>query len=143
MMSFLYEALKFLREYYLRQTIRKESERNAIAMSSEVPVQTVVGGLADIGTSRHGTNNMATSPSIRSHLMSDIHEKTFCQKICATPHLLQTLLSMIQVVLSYLLMLIFMTYNYWLCLAIVLGLGFGYFFFGWFKQDIYENECCQ
>ena len=46
-------------------------------------------------------------------------------------HLLQTVLHMLQVFLGYLLMLAFMTYNVWLCVAIILGAGSGYFLFGW------------
>jgi len=49
---------------------------------------------------------------------------------------------MAQVVLSYVLMLIVMTYNVWLCLAVILGAGSGYFFFGWKKSlvvDITEH----
>ncbi|XP_075972290.1 high affinity copper uptake protein 1-like [Anticarsia gemmatalis] len=48
-----------------------------------------------------------------------------------TGHVIQTLMHFIQSTLSYMLMLIFMTYNVWLCLALVLGLTFGYFLFGW------------
>ena len=34
---------------------------------------------------------------------------------------------MLQVVVGYILMLVVMTYNVWLCLAVVLGMGLGYF----------------
>jgi copper transporter 1 len=57
-------------------------------------------------------------------------------------HTWQTTLHIVQVILSYFLMLIFMTYNVWLCLAVVLGAGAGYFFFGWKKSlvvDITEH----
>lgn len=57
-------------------------------------------------------------------------------------HFLQTGLHVVQVTVSYFLMLIFMTYNVWLCLAVVLGAGFGYFVFGWMINkvvDIYEH----
>jgi len=46
-------------------------------------------------------------------------------------HTIQTLLHMLQTFISYLLMLIFMTYNVYLCIAIILGAGLGYFAFGW------------
>jgi copper transporter 1 len=39
-------------------------------------------------------------------------------------------LHVLQFTISYWLMLIFMTYNVWLCLATVLGAGFGYLMFG-------------
>lgn len=62
--------------------------------------------------------------------------------MCSQGHMVQTLLHMVQFVISYLLMLIFMTYNVWLCLAVLLGSGLGYFTFGWRKSvavDITEH----
>ncbi|KAL7744168.1 hypothetical protein ACLKA6_009143 [Drosophila palustris] len=58
-------------------------------------------------------------------------------------HLYQTLLHVLQVTLSFLLMLIFMTYNVWLCLMVVLGAGVGYFLFCWKKSVIVDvTEHC-
>ena len=45
-----------------------------------------------------------------------------------------------QVTLAYLLMLIFMTYNTWLCAAVVVGAAVGYFLFGWRKTIVYEES---
>ncbi|XP_052220766.1 high affinity copper uptake protein 1-like isoform X12 [Dreissena polymorpha] len=47
------------------------------------------------------------------------------------PHALQSLLVLIQTFISYCVMMIFMNYNAWLCLAVVLGSGAGYFLFNW------------
>ncbi len=68
-------------------------------------------------------------------------------------HLVQTALHLLQVSLSYLLMLIFMTYNTWLCAATVVGLTFGYFLFGWRRKAALlhrlqggagdDGDCCQ
>ena len=44
----------------------------------------------------------------------------------------------VQIVLSYCLMLIFMTYNVWLCLAVALGAAIGYFMFGWKKTVVVD-----
>ncbi|KOB66637.1 Copper transporter, partial [Operophtera brumata] len=45
---------------------------------------------------------------------------------------------------SYILMLVFMTYNVWLCIALVAGLAVGYFFFGWRKNTVVDvTEHCQ
>ncbi|XP_017054632.1 high affinity copper uptake protein 1 isoform X2 [Drosophila ficusphila] len=61
----------------------------------------------------------------------------------STNHLLQTLLHVLQVTLSFLLMLIFMTYNVWLCLMVVLGAAVGYFLFCWKKSVIVDvTEHC-
>ncbi|KAL3278457.1 hypothetical protein HHI36_013778 [Cryptolaemus montrouzieri] len=58
-------------------------------------------------------------------------------------HCFQTFLHMIQMILSYFLMLIFMTYNVWLCIAVVVGAGIGYFLFGWKKSVIVDvTEHC-
>ncbi|XP_065169676.1 high affinity copper uptake protein 1-like [Atheta coriaria] len=52
------------------------------------------------------------------------------------PHGVQTLMHAIQFILSYFLMFIFMTFNVWLCLAVILGGGVGYFLFGWKKTSV-------
>ena len=59
-------------------------------------------------------------------------------------HLAQTGLYAVQVALSYLLMLVFMTYNTWLCLATLAGITAGYFAFGWKKNVMVEQTdvCC-
>jgi len=60
-------------------------------------------------------------------------------KIFSGTHMAQTVLHVVQVVVSYFLMLIFMTYNVWLCLAVVLGAGAGYFVFGWKKALVVDT----
>lgn len=61
----------------------------------------------------------------------------------SSSHLLQTLLHVLQVFISYCLMLVFMTYNVWLCIAVILGAGTGYFFFGWKRAVVVDvNEHC-
>ncbi|CAL7947814.1 unnamed protein product [Xylocopa violacea] len=58
-------------------------------------------------------------------------------------HTFQTFLHIVQIVLSYFLMLIFMTYNVWLCFAVVFGAAIGYFLFGWKKSVIVDvTEHC-
>jgi copper transporter 1 len=53
-------------------------------------------------------------------------------------HLLQTVLHMVQVFVSYCLMLVFMLFNGWLCLAIVLGAGLGYNVLGWKRHQLQQ-----
>ncbi|CAB3382481.1 Hypothetical predicted protein [Cloeon dipterum] len=48
-------------------------------------------------------------------------------------HLIQTGLHVVQVILSYFLMLIVMYYNVWLFIAVVLGATIGHYIFGWQK----------
>lgn len=58
-------------------------------------------------------------------------------------HSFQTFLHIVQIIISYFLMLIFMTYNVWLCFAVVLGAAIGYFLFGWKKSVIVDvTEHC-
>ncbi|CRK89687.1 CLUMA_CG003409, isoform A [Clunio marinus] len=58
-------------------------------------------------------------------------------------HFYQSVLHLIQVTLSLMLMLIFMTYNTWLCLAVVFGAMIGYLLFGWKKSVVVDvTEHC-
>ncbi|KAL6446271.1 hypothetical protein ACFW04_001112 [Cataglyphis niger] len=57
-------------------------------------------------------------------------------------HFLQTFLHVMQVVLGYFIMFIFMTYNYWLCIAIGVGTAVGYWLFAWEKTNNDNTECC-
>lgn len=69
----------------------------------------------------------------------------FCSRhrMLSFPHAIQTGLHVVQIIVSYFLMLIFMTYNVWLCLAVVLGAGVGYFVFGWKKASVVDiTEHC-
>ena len=64
-------------------------------------------------------------------------------RLFSSSHVLQTVLHVVQVFVSYCLMLVFMTYNLWLCLAVVLGAGLGYFLFGWKRAVVVDsNEHC-
>lgn len=65
------------------------------------------------------------------------------QQMLSFPHIFQTVLHIIQVVISYFLMLIFMTYNAYLCIAVAAGAGTGYFFFSWKKAVVVDiTEHC-
>ncbi|XP_067642409.1 high affinity copper uptake protein 1-like [Eurosta solidaginis] len=75
--------------------------------------------------------------------IAGLRRKQILKQVIARPHLIQTVLYLCQVTMSMLLMLTFMTFNYWLCLAIILGLTLGYFIFGWIKDDAYDSDCCQ
>ena len=50
-------------------------------------------------------------------------------------HLTQTLLHVLQYTISLILMLGFMTFNVWICLAILFGSAIGFWCFGWIKYD--------
>lgn len=71
---------------------------------------------------------------------------SFFDKICRRDHLYQTVLHVSQFIIGYSLMLIFMTYNIWLCLAVATGIGFGFFIFGADRvmdHGLVQNgDCC-
>lgn len=54
---------------------------------------------------------------------------------CNIHHLSQTFLHVVQVVVGYLLMLVVMTFQVYLGLAVVIGAGLGYFFFAGLISD--------
>ena len=59
--------------------------------------------------------------------------------MCSCAHIIQTLMHVVQLIVSYLLMLVFMTFNLYLCAAVVLGSGVGYFLFRWKRPDAEEK----
>lgn len=74
--------------------------------------------------------------------VSQVH-KVEKHKMLSWAHGLQTMLHVIQLIVSYFLMLIFMTYNVWLCVGVILGAGVGYFIFGWKKASVVDiTEHC-
>jgi copper transporter 1 len=82
----------------------------------------------------------------QSSLMEPMEEVSYRrpQTMFSRVHGFQTFLHVLQTVLSYFLMLIFMTYNVWFCVALVFGIGVGYFLFAW-KTTCMVDACqgCQ
>jgi copper transporter 1 len=54
--------------------------------------------------------------------------------------MIQTLLHIIQMTIGYLIMLIAMTFNTYLLLAIVFGAGLGHFLFGWRRSSVLDHN---
>lgn len=70
-----------------------------------------------------------------------VQQKT--PKMLSVPHAYQTFLHGVQMLISYMLMLVFMTYNSWLCAAVILGSASGYFLFGWRESVVVDfTEHC-
>lgn len=91
---------------------------------------------------RNSHRSHANSHSSSIELNKQLEQLSWSQGMFRTLHLVQTLLHAVQFLLSYLLMLVFMTYNVWLCLAVLFGATFGFFVFGWKKHsavDITEH----
>ncbi|XP_075254486.1 protein SLC31A2-like [Convolutriloba macropyga] len=57
-------------------------------------------------------------------------------------HLIQTFLHFLQSSISYLLMLVVMTFNMWLFFSVILGLTVGYFLFGQWKTEGNKPDHC-
>ncbi|XP_064616206.1 high affinity copper uptake protein 1-like isoform X2 [Liolophura sinensis] len=113
-LAMFYEGLKVLREHLLRKA-------NVNVRYHSMPV---------------------SNGSAGDTMLTETH-KTVGSRLLSGSHFLQTLLHMVQIVISYFLMLIFMTYNAWLCIAIALGAGAGYFAFGWKRAIVVDiNEHC-
>ncbi|XP_048368524.1 high affinity copper uptake protein 1 [Sphaerodactylus townsendi] len=86
--------------------------------------------------------NSMPVPGPNGTVLMETH-KTVGQQMVSFPHIFQTVLHIIQVVISYFLMLIFMTYNAYLCIAVAAGAGMGYFFFSWKKAVVVDiTEHC-
>ena len=64
-------------------------------------------------------------------------------RLLSIAHVMQTFLHILQMAMSYALMLIAMTFNTYLFLAVVLGAGLGHFLFGWSRSSVIDyNEPC-
>ncbi|CAF1083681.1 unnamed protein product [Adineta ricciae] len=84
------------------------------------------------------SNNNDLLPRVRT---SD--NRTKRARLLSTYHIIQTLLHILQMGISYLLMLIAMTFNVYLFLAVILGAGLGHFLFGWRRSTVIDyNEHC-
>ncbi|XP_062504713.1 protein SLC31A2-like [Corticium candelabrum] len=98
----LYEALKMLREVLMAMTLRRV-EQDALEGHKNPP--------------RNEQQAQENAASDRKQFI----------RLPLGDHMLQTVLHMVQVLISYLLMLAVMTYNVWLLLGVVMGGGIGYF----------------
>lgn len=130
--AMLYEGLKVLREYLLERANQLEYVKR-------------YGGSSDAQNS-HNSNSPLTDSSSPSDepivagspaTAAMPHPSEF-RRAFGGYHLLQTVLHILQVTLSYALMLIAMTFNIWLFLAVVFGAGAGHLLFGWRKRVVYD-----
>ncbi|CAL1541155.1 unnamed protein product [Lymnaea stagnalis] len=126
-LSIFYEAIKFFREYLLERFAHKQTSNVGIINGSyDNPFAT---GSVD---EKHETPKLQRIPV------------TARRGILDPGHFLQTALHLLQVFISYCLMLVVMTFNVWLLLAVIVGAAVGYFFFGWMRRSVTDsNEHCQ
>lgn len=125
LMGVLYEGIKAYREYWMRGAFEEVSYnevRDERRKRSDIPEE-------------EGTS---TSESPRDIISDQGSIKIIQTKMFSLPHIILTVLHMLQMTLAYFLMLIVMTYNSWLCAAVILGSTLGYFCFGWRKTSIVD-----
>ena len=130
-LAFLYEGLKCYREFLIKKRI---------LLQRSFPIA-VVGAGSDHRVINEGDDVM-TGDGADSALRS-VTRRTGRSKIFNIPHVFQSLLHVFQVAMSYTLMLGFMTFNAWICISILLGVGMGYFTFCWRKLSVVDvTEHC-
>lgn len=130
-MGLFYEGLKFFREVVVR-SYNTRSSTNSYDDPEQKDVVVNGSGNGD-NPALVSKNNGDASSSSESNLVK-IVKTSMWSKV----HLLQTILHFLQIILSYFLMLIFMTYNVWLCLAVALGDTVGFFIFGWRRSVVMD-----
>ncbi|XP_014090685.3 high affinity copper uptake protein 1 isoform X2 [Bactrocera oleae] len=121
--AFLYEALKYARQQLHKHAAQKGAEKMAIEVEAR----------------------RAAHPPGCTHAptpLPEIRVKTYRDNLFSKHHIIQSLLNVVQIIISYLLMMVFMNFNYWLWLSMILGMGFGYFCFGCIRQQGTGAECC-
>ncbi|XP_078685376.1 uncharacterized protein LOC144918441 [Branchiostoma floridae x Branchiostoma belcheri] len=123
--AMLYEGLKVWRE----MLIVRAADSSKAARSNSYSLNNI-------------TNGKSTS-TLDVDIVPRAAEPSTRHRICNCMHALQSLLHIVQVLISYGLMLVFMTFNVWLCLSVALGAGAGYFAFGWRRPiTVDRNEHC-
>jgi len=132
----LYELLKFYREW-LKQKERRRLEGGAHRRrSSRRGRRRRSKSVTVVKSADEFSLPIASSTIVPGNPQTGI---TVRLPWLAPMHMYQTLLHMLQVTISFMLMLVFMTFNVWLCLAVVLGAGFGYFLFFVRNESITEH----
>ena len=133
LLAILYEGIKCYREHLYK--------RLSFAVKKEVPV--INGSNISSRGQSTGLNSNGLVGSSKVTLGAPVaSESTINPRIFSVPHLIQSGLHVTQVVLSYSLMLAFMTFNAWICCSILLGAGLGYFMFYWRKITIVHVTDC-
>ena len=130
-LAFLYEGLKCYREFLIKKRI---------LLQRSFPIA-VIGGGSDHRAIQE--DDPTTADMTGSSNLHSVTRRTGSSKIFNLPHALQSLLHVVQVALSYTLMLGFMTFNVWICVSILFGVGIGYFTFCWRKLNVVDvTEHC-
>jgi len=156
LLAMLYEGLKYYREHLLHKAFKRSpdntmnendnTDRGMLNDSSTTPLQKKASCHHPVDNSCPADDEVAYGPTTSNN--KDKNSPYYLIKPYMTTmfnqvHVFQTLLHLVQIIISYLLMLVFMTYNVWLCIAVALGATTGYFIFGWRKTVVVDiTEHC-
>lgn len=137
--AFLYEGLKLAREILIRHELVTSRLSSSLLENSTVNYNKE----CCCNNYPSGTKCQQCKITNENKFSEQVTFKSYRMSLFSRGHLLQTLLHMLQITVSYLLMLVFMTYNVWLCLSVVVGAALGFFVFGTQRLTSIEiNENC-
>ncbi|XP_054156817.1 high affinity copper uptake protein 1-like [Oppia nitens] len=137
-LAIIYEMLKFYRDRHLQRARSSVVTISSISSSEENGgASTISAGSSVSGGGGAGGAYDRPLHHNHQHNRDSVHRPTM--RLLSAAHMWQTLLHMIQIFISYILMLAFMYFNAWLCLAIILGSGVGYFAIGTRKNNPYST----
>lgn len=169
-MAIALEAIKFYREHLLKQfnfsvsqnlptvgNVRRSSSSYSHIQRKELhnidshhqqqqqhPSEAYTGRHSSINSSASSAsrNNVPVtknveSPGSKKLLFSNSHFKI---RLVSFAHFIQTCLYLIQLILTYILIMGIMTFNMYICLSIVFGSTIGYWLFFWRKVTIIYDE---
>ncbi|CAF0993473.1 unnamed protein product [Adineta steineri] len=127
--AILYEGLKTVRDHLAKQEVCRQypdenNRQSPLVRQHDQPYDR--------------PNNTDLIPRVRTET-----NRPKRARLLSTYHIIQTLLHVLQMGISYLLMLVAMTFNTYLFLAVIFGAGLGHFLFGWRRSSIIDyNEHC-
>jgi len=127
LMGFLYEALKYFREYLM---CKHQSCSGAPESQNLLNPNNTIAPSSSNQENTNGRENGIWYAKCRDD-------------VCNMFHILQTFLHFVQIGLGYLLMLVAMTYNVWCFLGVLIGCALGYFTFGWKRYHLsdFSDHC--
>lgn len=154
-LAVLYEALKLFREYLLQREIIsncaqiRTNSRESLTMvfnnnytdinvNAEESAPSIPPSPAPIDSCRR-----CPCPTAGGRSIAQMSQALLKPKLCRPMHIIQTIMHLLQISISYMLMLIAMTYNWYLFAAVVLGSAFGHFLFAWQRTTLFDcSEHC-
>ncbi|XP_033105274.1 high affinity copper uptake protein 1-like [Anneissia japonica] len=107
-LAFIYELFIVYRDLCLHKNVQQRCEENAIDLPS---------------------------PSEKSRILGEAHGEEEIG-LLTSAHICQTIAYVVFVAVRYILMLVVMTFNGYLCLSLLAGSSLGYFLFAWKKITI-------